>query len=226
MKWLYLLLDGFTLLCPLVLSFEKKVHFYRSWKSAILASLIVAIPFLIWDFYFTEKGFWGFNPEYISGIYLFHLPLEEYLFFIVVPVACTFIYEVCKYFFRNYELRLFNRIFQFAIPAYALLLVLIGDIGYYTLSVEITAALVLAWMMLNPAYKYTGLAFVFSLLPFFLVNGILTGSFIPGEVVWYSEAQKVEPRLFTIPMEDILYSFSLVVPNMLLFEKIKARLGA
>lgn len=223
MKWLYLSLDFGTLFFPIVLSFEKQVRFFRLWKSAFVATLIISIPFLIWDYLFTEWGFWGFNPNYNSGISLFSLPLEEILFFTVVPFACIFIYEVCGYYLRSFELKIFNRLFYFLIPAYSLLLVSLGNIGYYTMAVVASSSLVLVWMMLNAQLRYVGMAFLISLLPFFLVNGVLTGSFIPEEVVWYSEAQIVSPRLFTIPMEDILYCFTLVVANILVFEKLKKR---
>lgn len=223
MKWLYLSLDLGTLFFPIVLSFEKQVRFLRLWKSAFVATLIVAVPFLIWDVLFTNWGFWGFNPKYNLGLSLMSLPFEEILFFAVVPFACTFIYEVCGYYLRSFELKLFNRILYFLIPAYSLLLVFLGNIGYYTLSVVISSSLVLVWMMLNSQFRYVGIAYLISLLPFLLVNGILTGSFIPEEVVWYSEAQKVSPRIFTIPMEDVLYCFTLVVANILVFEKLKKR---
>ena len=221
MKWLYLLLDLGTLMCPLVLSFEKKVNYFKAWKSALLASLIISIPFLIWDVIFTTNGFWGFNPDYISGIYLFKLPIEEVLFFIVVPFACTFIYEVVKYFFRSYTLNIFNKVFKLALPVYAIYILTLGDFGYYTFSVEISYTLVLVWMLLNPDLRHIALAFVISLIPFFVMNGILTGCCTPEPVVWYAEGQKVAPRLFTIPMEDVLYSFTLVVSNILLFEKLQ-----
>lgn len=225
MKWLYLLLDLATLMCPVVLSFEKKVNYFKSWKSALLASIIIAIPFLIWDAIFTANGFWGFNHEYISGIYILNLPIEEILFFIVVPFACTFIYEVVKYFFRSYSMNVFNKMFKILLPAYALYLLTLGNFGYYTLSVEISYALVLIWMLLTPKLRFIGLAFVISLIPFFIMNGILTGCCTENPVVWYAEGQKVAPRLFTIPMEDILYSFTLVTANMLLFEIFQKRLS-
>jgi lycopene cyclase domain-containing protein len=225
MKGLYLALDLFTLACPLLLSFEKRVHFFKQWKFALGATLLIAIPFVIWDALFTSWGFWGFNTNYTLGIHFAGLPLEELTFFIVVPFACTFIYEVCLYYFSPGSLRWFNRIFLFAIPAYALLLALIGGIGYYTLSVVISSALVLLWSLLTPKVTHIGIAFLFSLAPFFVVNGILTGSFIDEPVVWYSEAQKVSPRLFTIPMEDILYSFTLIGANILVYEQLKAKWG-
>ena len=48
MNWLYLLLDVSTLFFPVVLSFDKNVRYFKSWKNAFLSALLIAIPFLIW----------------------------------------------------------------------------------------------------------------------------------------------------------------------------------
>lgn len=225
MKWMYLFLDIGTFLCPFLLSFDKNVKYRNSWLSAFLASLVIAIPFLIWDSIFTENEFWGFNPDYISGIYIYNLPLEEVLFFILIPFACTFIYEVCKHFFKKWNMDVFNKFFFFLIPLYALFLVLSDDYGYYTLSVVISSAIVLIWLQFNPNYRFAPLAFVISIIPFLIVNGALTGGFTEEPVVWYSEAQKISQRIFTIPMEDILYSFTMIISNIIVFEKLKMRLN-
>lgn len=226
MKLLYLLLDIGTLLCPVLLSFEKRVNYIRSWKASFLASLIIAVPFLIWDHIFTTNGFWGFNPDYTLGIKLFGLPLEEYLFFIVVPFACTFIYEVVKYYFRNFSLNWFNKIFSFSIPAYGMMLLLFPTYGYYTVSVEVTATLVLLFLLLNKQIKFAGVAFLISMIPFFIMNGILTGGLTEEPVVWYSELEKVPFRLWTIPMEDVLYSFTMIVGNIVVFEKLQQKFSS
>jgi lycopene cyclase domain-containing protein len=223
MKWLYLLLDIGTFLGPFFLSFENNVRYRFAWKNSLLSAVIIAIPFLVWDFYFTSNGFWGFNHEYILGIYIFNLPIEEVLFFIVVPFACTFIYEVTKYYFSKVNLQWLNRLFYMAIPSYALLLTFIGDIGYYTVSVIISSTLVLFWLLKNSNLKFVAISFMLSLIPFFLMNGVLTGGMTEAPVVWYNELQKVEPRLWTIPMEDVLYSFTLLVANIILFEKLQQR---
>ena len=57
------------------------------------------------------------------------------------------------------------------------------------------------------------------LIPFFLVNGILTGSFIEDEVVWYNVSEITGFRIFTVPFEDIMYGFSLIFLNLMLMEK-------
>lgn len=223
MNWFYLTLDIGTLLGPLALSFDKNVQYKKAWKSSLLSASVISIPFIIWDIIFTQNGFWGFNPDFISGIYIYHLPIEEILFFFIIPFACTFIYECCKYFLRNHSFITFNRIFSFLIPIYAMILTFLDDVGYYTLLSIISASVVLFWMMKNPQYRFIPIAFCIALIPFFVVNGFLTGGITEAPVVWYSDAQKVDQRIFTIPMEDILYNFALLVSNMLLFEKINER---
>jgi lycopene cyclase domain-containing protein len=62
-------------------------------------------------------------------------------------------------------------------------------------------------------------SFLFILIPFFIVNGILTGTAIPGEVVWYSDRAILGIRIFTIPIEDVGYAFSLMLMNLLIINK-------
>ena len=63
-----------TITGPFFLSFDKKVHFYTYWKALFPALLLIGTAFLLWDEYFTINKIWGFNPSYLSGIYLGHLP--------------------------------------------------------------------------------------------------------------------------------------------------------
>ena len=217
MRWTYFLIDFATLFFPIVLSFESKVYFFKSWKNALLSTVIIAIPFIIWDAFFTEWQFWGFNEAYITGYRIFNLPIEEILFFIIIPFACTFILEVVNYYFRNYQLTVLNKIFFFATPVYALIINTFGHPGYYTLIATISSSLVLVWLIIQEPSSKIPLAFLICFLPFFIMNGILTGAITEEPVVWYSETQKVAGRIGTIPFEDILYNFSLLVSNMLLF---------
>ncbi|MDH3322185.1 MAG: lycopene cyclase domain-containing protein, partial [Flavobacteriaceae bacterium] len=65
------------------------------------------------------------------------------------------------------------------------------------------------------------ISFVAILIPFFIVNGILTGSFIDDPVVWYNNDENLGIRLGTIPIEDVGYAFSLIFLNIILIEKFK-----
>ena len=62
-----------------------------------------------------------------------------------------------------------------------------------------------------------------TLIPFFIVNGILTGSFIPEEIVYYDHAQNLGIRLGTIPLEDMVYGMLMLLMNVTWFEWLKSR---
>ncbi|MBN1415663.1 MAG: lycopene cyclase domain-containing protein, partial [Bacteroidales bacterium] len=64
-------------------------------------------------------------------------------------------------------------------------------------------------------------SFLFILIPFFIVNSILTGTFIPGEVVWYNNQAILGIRILTVPVEDIGYAFSLILMNLLIINKLQ-----
>ena len=67
------------------------------------------------------------------------------------------------------------------------------------------------------------ISFLVILIPFFIVNGILTGSFIEEPVVWYNNNENLGIRLGTIPIEDIGYAFVMLFSNIILIEKFKNR---
>jgi len=65
------------------------------------------------------------------------------------------------------------------------------------------------------------ISFLIILIPFFMVNTLLTGTFIPGEVVWYNNSEILGIRLLTVPIEDIGYTFSLILLNLLMINRIQ-----
>jgi lycopene cyclase domain-containing protein len=97
----YFLVLAVCLSVPLVMSFSRDLTFYRSAKRLILSILLPFILFVIWDMAATARGHWSFNPEYVVGITLVNLPLEEVLFFVVIPFASIFTWESVKYFLRR-----------------------------------------------------------------------------------------------------------------------------
>jgi lycopene cyclase domain-containing protein len=61
-------------------------------------------------------------------------------------------------------------------------------------------------------------SYLLILIPFAIVNGILTGSYIEGQVVWYNDLENLGIRLGTIPFEDLFYGMSLILLNYYLTE--------
>ena len=98
MKLEYFIVLAVCIAGPLVLSFSKKLAFYKSPGRLVLAILLPMIIFIAWDITAAHRGHWGFNPEYVTGLFIFNLPIEEILFFIVIPFAGLFTWEVVKYF--------------------------------------------------------------------------------------------------------------------------------
>ena len=218
--YLYLMLA--TLAGPLLLSFSKHVQFVKKWKFLPLPLLITLVYFIIWDSLFTKYGVWSFNEHYILGIKIFRLPIEEWLFFIFVPFSCIFIYECVIYFIKNDFLQ------PYAFKINGAVLLIISGIAIlnldktYTAFNFISAIVLLLYIqfILKPDWLgrfYVG--YIFSLIPFFIVNGILT--YLP--VVTYNNAENLGIRIFTIPVEDTVYCLLLLLMNISMYEWLRRR---
>ena len=221
---LYLLLDITSISIPLLYSFEKTMYFIKWWKQVFLAILLVAAVFIVWDIIFTNNGVWGFNEMYLIGYDILNLPIEEWLFFICIPYACIFTHYAFQYFLPNIKLttNLSN------VTTIFLIVLLVGVVfsNYdraYTFYNYILLILILVYSLItkNKQLPRFYITFLIILVPFFIVNGLLTGSFITEEVVWYNNSENLGIRIGTIPIEDIGYAFNLIFLNIILIEKFK-----
>lgn len=223
---LYLWLNVLSFAGPFLLSFDKKVHFYTHWKTLFPAILVVGAGFISWDIYFTEHGIWGFNPDYLSAINIVNLPIEECLFFFTVPYACVFIYEVMKAYFPKFRPAQLAYGFSFVFTLTAISLALIFSQNWYTFYALLGAGL-LNWIIYfgwTPKwYPYFVISFIITMIPFLIVNGVLTGAVTPEPVVWYNENHIMGPRIVTIPVEDIFYNFFMLFPVVGIHEWLKGK---
>ena len=224
MKSLYLLLNIGSISIPFLYSFHPKMNFKKHWKALFVSTTIVAILFIIWDYYFTKYGVWGFNESYHLGIDVFGMPLEEILFFFCIPYASIFIHYALEHFKPQWILDLvLTRTLTITLLVIALLLSIVFRDKAYTLMNYSLAALVLlfGWFMGLQLLRRFYIAFIIILIPFLIVNGVLTGSFIAEPVVWYNNEENMGLRLFTIPVEDFAYAFSMIFMNLLILNTIK-----
>ncbi|MBK8342342.1 MAG: lycopene cyclase domain-containing protein [Bacteroidetes bacterium] len=225
--YLYLIINIGTILFPLLFSFEKRVAYYKWWRYLFPALIITATIFLIWDYFFTLHGVWGFNPTYTTGINIAGLPLEEILFFITVPYASIFIYAFVNHLWPNTPiLDKIQRKISFVILFIAIALMLFNYDKAYTALNCGYAIVLLSFQLFVVKGNYMGRFYRFyfwHLIPFFIVNGLLTGTGIQDEVVWYNNAENLGIRMGTIPVEDSLYSLSLMLMNITIIEWLRSK---
>lgn len=203
-----------VLAVPFALSFEKNLMLYKRWKFLLPAIFITMLVFVIWDILFTHLGCWAFNPGYISGVYIFKLPLEEYLFFIAVPYACAFSFYAIKFHFPRYKVG------DSMTGMLTIVLIIISSILAYRFRnnlyslvslMVLISMLVLAFFLEKEVLQYYLAIFPVLLIPFLIVNGILTGTGIEQEVFIYNTDAITGIRIFTIPVEDVFFAFSLLL---------------
>ena len=222
MKYTYLLINLFTVFFPIILSFDKKVAFYKSWKYIWPGMSITGLFFLFWDVVFTVKGVWSFNLKYIIGITLFKLPIEEIFFFLTVPFACIFIYSCLNHYIKwQISQKITNIISAIIIMISVLACVVFYNRSYtiITFGLLLVLSILLQYILkvkwLNRFYA----TYVVALIPFYIVNGILTS--VP--VVLYNNGENIGRRVGTIPVEDHFYLMALLLMNIGFFEYFKTK---
>lgn len=217
----YLLLNIIILLGPLLLSFDKRVHFFRYWSYLLPAIISAMIPFILWDIMVTDRH-WYFNDAFTLPLRLFNLPLGEWLFFITVPYACIFTWEVMAAYFSNRKIE-FPAGLQYI---GALIFIICGTALFFTAK-EYTAIVLTAMGFIivldallktqvfrqSRTYMFSGLLLIMMLV----FNGYLTGR----PVVLYNPVYQLDFRIFTIPIEDFFYGFALIFLVLIIYTKLK-----
>lgn len=210
-----------SVLFPLLLSFDKKVAYYRSWKFVFPGAAVMALFFIVWDAYFTHYGVWSFNDAYIMGIRFLGLPIEEICFFIVIPFCCIFIYDCLIAYIPKDPIKKAEPYITMAILIVCVFLA-VGHTGkaytFYTNFFTVSYLSVLVLLRVNYLSRFY-LAYVVSLIPFLVVNGLLTA--IP--VVLYNDNENLGVRIYTIPADDLVYGFLMILMSVSWYEFFKNR---
>jgi len=213
----YLLVDILTVIFPLLFSFEKRIRYFRRFRPLFISILVTGTVFLVWDVMATARGDWAFNGRYILGPKLWGIPLEEILFFVVVPYSCLFIYEVLAWVLPDKKIDL--HINLYVVSAVCLGLAWFNRFHAYTATVLVMAGIVTGAVLVTKKeifYSRNFWAFMaISYVPFLVVNYVLTS--LP--VVMYSPFAIMGKRFLTIPYEDFLYSYTMLLTNFWIYQQ-------
>lgn len=219
----YLALNLSIIIIPFLFSFEKKLKFYKK-TPAVLFSILTVSPFyILWDISATSSGDWNFNKEYVGHINIFNLPLEEILFFITVPYACIFIYETVNYYFKKRLISFRKEFYLFVALMFAGNSLFFSDKNYTGI-----VLLVCAIFFLISSYFYKDIlksnlywiTIIISFIPFLIFNYLLTS--LP--VLIYNIEEIWGIRIITIPLEDFLYSFSMISFWLMTYDIYKSKI--
>ncbi|MCV7218407.1 lycopene cyclase domain-containing protein [Mycobacterium crocinum] len=92
-RWQYLIVLGACLLITAPLEILGS-GVYRQPMRLLRSVGPVALVFVIWDAIAIAGHVWTYNPRYISGVHVgFEIPLEELLFFVVIPICGLLTYS-------------------------------------------------------------------------------------------------------------------------------------
>ena len=104
LKFGYTAMLIFTIVGSFWLEVVYKIGVLKRIKRVIMSVFPVSIFFLIWDAYAIARGHWYFDKDQILGIIgPFDIPLEEFLFFIIVPMAAIMTIEAVRSIKRHWK---------------------------------------------------------------------------------------------------------------------------
>jgi len=85
----------------LFLNSKLKIIVYHKPTHALFISLIFLALGYLWDSYAVSQGHWLFNSEKLINIKISNLPIEEYLFFIIIPYCSISLHKTIYQQFIN-----------------------------------------------------------------------------------------------------------------------------
>lgn len=96
-QFTYLAVLAFIFLGSAWLEVALRTRVFRRWKRLLLSLSVPLVIFVVWDMWAIASGHWSIDPESTIGIVLFGiLPVEELIFFLVVPTASILSLEAVR----------------------------------------------------------------------------------------------------------------------------------
>ena len=96
MRAVYLLVLLACLVGTAPLEIVLRTRVYRRWRRLLLTLLPVFVVFTIWDVLAIRAGHWTYDPRQTTGVHVGNVPLEELLFFLVIPTCSILALEAVR----------------------------------------------------------------------------------------------------------------------------------
>lgn len=218
----YSIILVFSFIIPFLFSFERKIFFIKKIKNILGAIFITCTPYIVWDIIFTKIAVWKFSEDKVSNFDSLIIPIEEFLFFICIPYALIFVYEVINFYLPDSQLKFNFKFALFSSFIFMLLSILSYPRIYSSIQFLITSILFFfIWIKKLEIFLSRNLwLFIFlSFIFFFIVNYFLTS--IP--IVQYDAKQIIGLKITSIPLEDFFYHFTFISLLIINYESLKKK---
>lgn len=193
-----------------IISFLTPFRKFRNFRPLALSIITVAPFFIVWDHFAVIYGTWEFNRAMVLNLFVFKLPLEEILFFIVVPFSTIIIMEILIPFSeKRFKIKYVYNIM-------ILLSVIFIITGLFNLDKSYTSVVCFfasGSMIIAVASKakiverFTfWLYILISYIPFIIFDHIM----VTLPIFVYGRGAIVGIRIFSIPIEEYLYVFTML----------------
>ncbi|MCH4814726.1 MAG: lycopene cyclase domain-containing protein [Saccharolobus sp.] len=208
------MIDSIIFFPTLILSLFVKRNYVNLLKSIVIVSPL----YLFWDFLATWRDSWSFNPKYVIGIYIIDLPIEEVMFFLVTPFATLLIFDFIRNKVRDAEIKWIPKTIGISIPLLSLSLPFVYtysytfiDLIYLIMSLTISLLIARDLLISRNFWIFIGLSYI----PFLVFDYFLTSD----PIVVYGPHSILGIRFITIPIEDFIYSFSMITLYTLFYKR-------
>lgn len=223
-KYLYLGLILCSLVLLLVQSILHRNQLAKNGRLLLPGVILMMVIFISWDIWFTNQNVWWFNSNYLSGLYISNLPIEEYLFLITIPIILIFVHETQLQFIKKDPLERFQWMITFIVGVVLLLFAVLFYQRIYTFIVFFCAGvLLLIIQYFNPSWlSRFWLTYFITTLPFIIIESILTGSYIAEPVINYSDKAITGFRILTVPIENLIYCLFMSIIVIGIYSRMKS----
>jgi lycopene cyclase domain-containing protein len=179
--------------------------------------------FTILNIRFSEAGIISFNYNYLVGKNILYLPIEEWLFLLVISLLSFAIYQQVKIKFDHFEKP------NLFLAISLVFIVVFGLVAWFSRTKPVTffifflLTIYLSYTIFRNRFKQHitkfYIALIISVIPFFLFKGILNS--LP--VVLYNNEYNLGIQIYGVPVEDFGYFFLLMLINITIFEYLREK---
>jgi lycopene cyclase domain-containing protein len=200
---------------------KKTIVFFMELKYMLPAIIFSGAILILLNIRFLETGIINYNLNYLVGKNFFNLPIEEWLFLLIMSLFSFSVYILVTVKFDNFEKpALFMAISIILLLGFGLLAwfsrqKVVPFFIFFLLTIYFGYIIFRNRFKKHLAKFY--ISYLISVIPFFLIKGILNT--LP--IVFYDSEYTLGIRLFSVPVEEFGYLFLLVLINITIFEYLR-----